>query len=125
MFSLALGILKDPRSAEELTQEVFLSVWRSAREFDPQPGRARTWLLSLARHKSVDGARFRDALLSIPKTQREVLTLAYYAGYTQREIAGKLSLPLGTVKTRMRDGLIRLRERLRAANPNWNRGEER
>lgn len=157
VFSLALGILKDPRSAEEVTQEVFLSVWRSARDFDPQRGRARTWILSLAHHKSVDalrrqrlrtteplaetladdrdvaeqamkavdGARVRDALLALPKTQREVLTLAYYIGYTQREIAEKLGLPLGTVKTRMRDGLIRLRERFRAADQTWNRGEER
>ncbi|MFJ4471462.1 sigma-70 family RNA polymerase sigma factor [Streptomyces sp. NPDC089424] len=52
----------------------------------------------------------RRCLNRLTALQRESVTLAYYDGYTYREVAQRLSLPLGTVKTRMRDGLTRLRE---------------
>jgi RNA polymerase sigma-70 factor (ECF subfamily) len=52
----------------------------------------------------------RRCLSSLTETQRESVTLAYYAGYTYREVAELLKVPLGTIKTRMRDGLIRLRD---------------
>ena len=56
--------------------------------------------------------RVRDALLTLPDAQREALALAYYGGYTQREIAGLTDAPLGTVKTRMLTGMRRLRTTL-------------
>lgn len=52
----------------------------------------------------------RRCLSTLTETQRESVTLAYYAGYTYREVAELLKVPLGTIKTRMRDGLIRLRD---------------
>ncbi|MDX2375978.1 ECF RNA polymerase sigma factor SigK [Microbacterium sp. LRZ72] len=57
----------------------------------------------------IDGARVTGALKTLPETQREALTLAYFGGYSQSEIAALVGAPLGTVKTRMRDGLSRLR----------------
>ncbi|MFB6891705.1 sigma-70 family RNA polymerase sigma factor [Kitasatospora sp. NPDC056327] len=57
----------------------------------------------------LDGLRLRTALASLSRLQREALVLAYYGGYSQREIADLLNVPLGTVKTRTRDALSRLR----------------
>ncbi len=144
VYAMALGILRDAQAAQEVTQEVFLGIWRGAQEYDARRGSARSWILSLAHHKSVDavrrqrvrgtsplpetlindsdpaeeamlrveGATVRHALRALSDVQRAVVALAYYGGYTQQEIAERLRVPLGTVKTRMRDGLLRLRAAL-------------
>jgi RNA polymerase sigma-70 factor (ECF subfamily) len=57
----------------------------------------------------IEGERVATALSALPDAQREALTLAYYGGYSQSEIAALVGAPLGTIKTRMRDGLSRLR----------------
>lgn len=144
VFSLALTMLRDAETAQEVAQEVFLDIWRGARAFDPRRGSARSWVLALTHHKSVDALRrlrlrsaeplsdtltidadvaelaartvasdhVREALRALAAEQREAIALAYYGGYTQREIAERLRIPLGTVKTRMRDGMLRLRRLL-------------
>lgn len=148
-YSVALGMLRDAVLAQEVTQDVFLAIWRGAREFDQERGSARTWILSVAHHKSVDAVRrvrrtptvpltdtmtsdadvieaaqarvdaghVRRALEALSIDQRAAIVLAYYGGYTQQEIAQRLGVPLGTIKTRMRDGLLRLRTVLPAAAP--------
>jgi len=58
----------------------------------------------------LDRERVRRCLGSLTELQRESVTLAYYGGYTYREVAGLLGVALGTVKTRMHDGLVRLRD---------------
>lgn len=141
IYSLAWTMLRDPQAAQDVTQEVFLAIWRGAHTFDRRSGSPRSWLLSLAHHKSVDAVRrlrtravtllddppvddvdvvsealhrvdvasVREALAGLSHDQCEAIVLAYYGGYTQREIAARLGIPLGTVKTRIRDALIRLR----------------
>jgi RNA polymerase sigma-70 factor (ECF subfamily) len=62
--------------------------------------------------QKLDVERVRKGMASLTAIQREALTLAYFGGYTQSQVASLLKLPLGTVKTRIRDGLIGLRDAL-------------
>ncbi|WP_445257853.1 ECF RNA polymerase sigma factor SigK [Nocardioides aurantiacus] len=61
---------------------------------------------------SLEAHRVRQAMAALTQAQREALDLAYFKGYTHTEVATMLDLPLGTAKTRIRDGLIRLRDHL-------------
>lgn len=60
----------------------------------------------------IEGRRVSRAMDALPELQREALTLAYFGGYSQSEIAALVGSPLGTIKTRMRDGLTRLRQEM-------------
>ena len=149
-FRLARRILGDDVLAEDVVQDVFLSLWRKPAGYDPSRGSFSSWLMSLVHHKAVDAVRreqsqrdrqaraqrdlsaapprsvdvedavcdravadlVRAALSVLPVVQRQALALAYYSGCTQREIASLTDAPLGTVKTRMRDGMIQMRRAL-------------
>lgn len=63
-------------------------------------------------HISLEGQRVRKAMQSLTATQRQALELAYFGGYTHTEVAALLGIALGTAKTRIRDGLIRMRDTL-------------
>jgi RNA polymerase sigma-70 factor (ECF subfamily) len=123
VYGLAVRVVRDPSQAEEVTQEAFLETWRTASRFDPAKGSAVSWILTIVHRKAVDrvrsaeaaqasleARRVRAALGSLTEVQREALELAYFKGYTHTEVAAMLDLPLGTAKTRIRDGLIRLRD---------------
>ena len=64
---------------------------------------------------NLDRERVRRCLGTLTDLQRESITLAYYGGYTYRQVSGLLGTPIGTVKTRIRDGLIRMRDCLGVA----------
>ncbi len=131
--------LGDVGAAEDATQEVFTSVWRRAGTFDPARGSAAAWLYAIARNAAaqlvrrghaganlavlddqtadaendpVMGLALHAALTRLPATERQVLELAYFEDMTQTQIAARLRLPLGTVKTRTRSGLHRLADYL-------------
>jgi len=151
-YSLARRILTDEVLAQDVVQEVFLSLWRDAHRFDAGRGTLATYLLSMTHHRAVDVVRreenlrrrrtsdealefrpdpapgveaqaeaaerrveVRAALAQLPPAQREALALAYFGGYTQREVATLVGVPLGTVKTRMAAGMRKLKEALREA----------
>jgi RNA polymerase sigma-70 factor (ECF subfamily) len=134
---LALRILHDRTEAEDVVQEVFVQVWRQATRFDPRRGSPEAWVCTIARSRALDRMRRRtsrredartvpsgavalprsDEALAVRKAmeglspdQRRALELAYYEGLTQSEISERLREPLGTIKTRIRTALIRLRE---------------
>lgn len=65
---------------------------------------------------NLEAQRVQRALDRLTPMQREAVSLAYYGGYTHTEVAGLLDLPVGTAKTRIRDGLIRLRDTLGSAS---------
>jgi RNA polymerase sigma-70 factor, ECF subfamily len=148
VFGLVTKVVRNPAQAEEVTQEVFVELWRTAPRFDPARGTARSWIMTCAHRRAVDRVRsaeraarrddlagrrdqgrpydevveqvetslerehVRRGLDALTDLQREAVVLAYYGGYTNREIAELLGVPSGTVKTRLRDGLIRLRDHL-------------
>ena len=95
VFSLALRIVGDRGAAEEITQDVFLRSWRSLDRYQPSQGSLVSWLLSIAHNRAIDELRSRRG-----KNAR-------------REIADRLELPLGTVHTRLRLGMDKLRGTLR------------
>jgi RNA polymerase sigma-70 factor (ECF subfamily) len=87
---------------------------RAATERERREGRRQHWPAFDQVAEEVEAGLEREwvrrCLERLTELQRQSVTLAYYDGYTYREVAERLSLPLGTVKTRMRDGLTRLRE---------------
>jgi RNA polymerase sigma-70 factor (ECF subfamily) len=143
-YFLAYRMTGERHAAEDLTQDAFLKVWRSAGGYRPGRGSVRTWVLSIVRNRGIDqlrslaclrrrqdrlersaprsqpseafaeawrgylSERVGEALATLPPEQREVLTLAHLHGRTHQEIARRLSLPIGTVKGRMRLGLKKL-----------------
>ena len=151
IYGLALKSLRSPEESEEVVLDVFAQIWRISDRFDPQKGRADTWIFTLARSRILDRLRkvkrsnassivsidalelqpkaenvdlIEDAVIQerrvqvlaalklIPEEQRTILEMAYYQGLSQSQIAAQTGLSLGTVKTRTRLGLTKLKNAL-------------
>jgi RNA polymerase sigma-70 factor (ECF subfamily) len=148
IYGLVLRVLRSADHAAEVTQEVFVEVWRQSARYAPDKGSVLAWMSTMAHRRAVDRVRsvvsevardehyavtavvreadrvwedveqkldterVRKGMASLTAIQREALGLAYFGGYTQTQVASLLKLPLGTVKTRIRDGLIGLRDAL-------------
>jgi RNA polymerase sigma-70 factor (ECF subfamily) len=147
---LALKILRNDADAEDVVQAVFLQTWRQAERYDAERGTPAAWLCAMARTRALDLLRRRvsrreepwdiasgstsapgfveriavkQALAGLSANQRQALELAYYEGLTQAEISERLATPLGTVKTRIRTALIRLREMFGSSDVAISRGD--
>ncbi|CAN5786315.1 sigma-70 family RNA polymerase sigma factor [soil metagenome] len=149
VYSIALSILHDSGRAEDVTQDVFVTLWTQPDRYNSEIGRFAPWFYRVARNRSIDiirqrrrevmpeepaafdlmlGAsddsppddvirrsqadRVRAALGKLPEDQRTLIELAYFGGLTQSQMASRLGIPLGTIKTRVRTGLRSLRDLL-------------
>lgn len=149
VYSMALNVVNDEAAAEEITQDVFLNVWKKASSYDVSHAKVVTWIASIARHRAIDILRARSvrpvnqefsweeeplleiaspldvekeaelhqrqqkvrlALTKLPQDQRKVMALAYFGGYSHSEMAKMLNEPIGTVKTRLRLAMQKLRQ---------------
>lgn len=131
--------------AEEIVQEVLLTVWRKAEQFDPARAQVSAWIYQIARNRQIDVIRkegrpmpdelredqaaepdasqilaveqettqLKQALERLKPDQREIIKQAYLGELTQQEISTQTGLPLGTIKSRIRLGLERLRHELK------------
>lgn len=136
----------DSGLAEEIAQDVMVTVWRKAALFDRTQASVSTWIFRVARNRRIDvfrrakrpdldpeetmilpagveapdarleametDARVRAAMVDLPEEQVNLLRLAFYEGLSHSEIAGKLDLPLGTVKSRIRLAFAKMKARL-------------
>lgn len=131
--------------AEEIVQDVMLTIWRKAAQFDPHRAPISAWIYQIARNRQIDIVRkenrplpeelrevpenapdsnqilgleqeakqLRQALASLSYEQREIIEKAYLGELTHQEISVQTGLPLGTIKSRIRLGLERLRHELK------------
>jgi len=148
VYGLCLRVLRQPGWAEEVTQDVFLKLWRQPDRWDPSLGQFSSWLLTISRNAAIDRLRregrqaqvawtaddegqesregahlyaeeqanwlngqvLRKLLGRLPPEQQQLIELAFFEGYSHSELAELLHLPLGTVKTRLRMGMQKLRQ---------------
>jgi RNA polymerase sigma-70 factor, ECF subfamily len=149
VWAVARRVCNDATMAEDVSQTVFVELWRRPGRFDPDRGRLRPWLVAQAHARAVDAVRSetartrrqeRDGRLAAPtvpdvdeavqaaalsddvrravdqlaEDERAAIVLSYFGGHSYRETAELLGAPEGTVKTRIRRGLMALRRVLEA-----------
>lgn len=134
-----------PALAEEIVQDVMLTIWRKAAMFDPHRAQASAWIYQIARNRQIDIARkenrpvpdelgvdpeeepdasqilaleqemaqLKQAIAQLQADQREMIEKAYIGDLSHQEISNQTGLPLGTVKSRIRLGIGRLRKELK------------
>lgn len=145
LFGICLRILKDRAEAEDVLQDVYVTVWRKAAAFDPGRASPITWLVTIARNRAIDrlrsGAiarrmepieaaddisddaapalemvekaeqqvRLSDCLGELEDRQSKAIRSAFLDGVTYEELAERTGVPLGTMKSWIRRGLLKLR----------------
>ena len=141
VYGVAMRMLGDVAAAEDVTQAVFLKIWSAPQLFESGnfPGWlvriTRNRALDMLRSKSyrhedlseaqpaeemleetafahIDADRVRAALAHLPEEQRQLIETGFFGGVTHEEMSRRLGIPLGTVKTRIRAGLRKLRATL-------------
>ena len=144
LYNIICQIISDTETANDVLQEVFITIWKNIEKYDSGKGRLFTWMLNIARNTAINKTRskiyksslkndtldnyvdFVDKISSnqqninliglrkevhkLKEDYKIVLELSYYNGFTQDEIAKFLNIPLGTVKTRLRNAVLDLRK---------------
>ncbi|WP_051651137.1 sigma-70 family RNA polymerase sigma factor [Brevundimonas bacteroides] len=150
LFGVCLRILPDRQTAEDVLQDTYVTVWRKAATFDASRASPITWLVTIARNRSIDrlrsaapmrnaapvedahdladagplasdtveqadeAARLNGCLETLEDKARAVIRTAFFEGATYDELAKRENVPLGTMKSWIRRGLMRLRSCLEA-----------
>jgi RNA polymerase sigma-70 factor, ECF subfamily len=128
VYGVALQFLQSTRLATAVTEEVYVEVWRSAPRYDPSESSVLAWMLCMAHRQCTakaearnvarpvpdapsgpDAERAGQALSALGDPNRQAVVLAYFGECSQEEVAQILRLPVGTVTTRIRSGLVGLR----------------
>ncbi|MFC6665645.1 RNA polymerase sigma factor [Deinococcus radiopugnans] len=135
LYALGHRMLHQNDDVESCVQDAFMNAWKHAGRFDASRASVKTWLVSIAHHRFLQELRDRpqtsleieewdaptaaadptDRLLAeqavqgLETDQRKLIELAYYRGYTHSELAVLLGLPVGTVKSRLRSALGRMK----------------
>ncbi len=151
VYALAYKITRDHETAEEVTQEVFVRVWRNAASFQPEKANPQTWILRIAHNAALNEVRKRQsrpinaqldvtvtenlqadtsdeanpelsaindeqaqlvrrAMAVLNEQQKQTIELAYFGGMSHSEIAAALGDPIGTIKSRIRLGMQKMRQ---------------
>ena len=144
--SYLMRLGSDDAGAEEIAQDVMVTVWRKADLFDRKQASVSTWIFRIARNRRIDVFRrtrkpaldpdepmvlpagvpapdagvnaldvenqVRRAMADLPDEQLKMIQLAFYEGLSHREIAEKMDVPLGTVKSRIRLAFAKMKGRL-------------
>lgn len=135
VYGITRRVVRDPAMADDVTRDVLVELWRHADRYDETRGSVESWATMLAHRRAADRVRRNgltvdaladagpdDAALDVAQRhnlhlaldgvgylQRQAIQLAFLDGMTQRQIAEMLDVPLGTVSSRIRDGLHLLR----------------
>jgi len=149
VYRLAVYTIHSHTDAEEVVQEVFMQVWRTAEDYAPNKGNPEAWITVMTRSRSIDKLRklrslnrateeataheeqkqknsggeensplpkivLESALSQLKEDHQKALNLSYFKGLTHEEIAKELSVPLGTAKGWLRDGLRELQKKMKS-----------
>jgi len=149
VYSVVLRIVGNAADADEVVQDVYAQVWRSAGDYATERGSASAWIVMMARSRALDKIRSRatreqretqldvvaethakedqpeqavmkrqarsiiqSAMATLAPEQRQVIEMSFFMGLTHSELAARLGQPLGTIKTRIRLGMNKLRDSL-------------
>lgn len=136
--AMARRMLNDPDEVQQSVQDAFVQAWDAAARFDPARASFKTWLVTIAHRLIINRIRgnklktmpleswdaptrqpdhveriyMQEAVATLAPDERELIELAFYQGHSHNQLADVTGVPLGTVKTRLRGALKKLREAL-------------
>jgi RNA polymerase sigma factor (sigma-70 family) len=147
LYAVIVQLVPNTETANDVLQELFITVWKNIDRYQPEKGKLYTWLLNLARNTAINKLRsknyknekkneditnyvntideknnvqqpsnhigLRKEVSKLKDEYRQLVELSYFHGFTQDEISKALNIPLGTIKTRLRNALIELRKHFR------------
>jgi RNA polymerase sigma-70 factor, ECF subfamily len=136
--AVARRMLRDADEVQQCVQDAFVNAWDYAIRFDAQKSSAKTWLVTICHRLAINRIRgtqlelmplqewdaptrepdrlekvmLEEAITVLEKDERELIELAFYQGYSHQQVADEMKQPLGTIKTKLRNALGKLRNRL-------------